>query len=111
MHKYVDNFVSNLEGRMDIEKDRNKIFVPAGKLFDVSEIIKYETASCDIKENLEEYSRLAKRTGNLNRDMSIDDLLSEYYTFAKRVRILLRNISTILSKKCWRHLNCIRIAG
>ena len=45
VHSYIDKFVSNLEGRINVEKDRNKILATAGKLFDVDEVIKYKNSN------------------------------------------------------------------
>lgn len=85
MHSYIDNFVSNLQKRMNVENDRNKILTTTKKLFDVDEILKYKTSN-DIHSYLEEYSSLAKRTGNLDSDLPMKDLLNEYDIFAKRVK-------------------------
>lgn len=85
IHAYIDNFVSNLEGRLSVEKDRNKVLALTGKLFDVKEILKYENSN-DIQSELEDYSRLAKSTGNLDTNLHVKDLLTEYEVFANRVK-------------------------
>ena len=56
-----------------------------GKLFDVSQIIKYEKPS-DVTESLGKYSTLARTSKNLGPETSFDSLSVEYDTFAKRVK-------------------------
>src|ERR1700744_5073676 len=80
-----DEYGSALRTTSKSEQDRNKILTTAGKLFDVSQIIKYEKPS-DVTESPGKYSTLARTSKNLGPETSFDSLSVEYDTFAKRVK-------------------------
>lgn len=86
----IRNFVDIFEKRMSKEKKRNEILSDVGALFDVSKIIKTDSVE-EIRENLDRYSKLAKLSGNLDEDILLDDLLTEYGIFVKRVKDIAPN--------------------
>lgn len=89
LHSFASHIVSNLKTRFDKEKDVNSILSTAGNLFDVTNILKIEKdkeISNQIKDDLLQYARLAKESGNFDSEIMASALESEYKTFAERVK-------------------------
>src|SRR6202012_210448 len=70
------------------KEKKNEILVDTGRLFDISKIVKRETEEMPliVKQSLQNYSYVAKRTGTLNELVEFDDIIEDYKLFSKRVR-------------------------
>lgn len=87
LHSFTSELVSSLKGRVETERSVNSILITAGNLFDVSKIVQYEKDDfCNIKDDFETYVKLAKESGNLDIEISVDDLVEEYDIFTSRIK-------------------------
>lgn len=96
LHSFTSQFVSNLKNRIDKEKTVNKILSITGNLFDVTNILKIENEIPEnITDDLVQYARLAKESGNFDSEIRVAELVSEYKIFSDRVKDISQQYSYV----------------